>query len=108
MTNVNARLAKENIQRIRTLINHIEPQDTEIKLVSSEEDLIGSVKKLNQSIGIDLIVTAPLNNEINDTVYLGSVAGSLIKRTTIPVLVAPLDKIFNPPKRCYLLLKQER
>jgi nucleotide-binding universal stress UspA family protein len=62
MTNVNARLAKENIQRIRTLIDHIEPQDTEIKLVSSEEDLIGSVKKLNQSIGIDLIVTAPLNN----------------------------------------------
>ena len=36
MTNVNARLAKENIQRIRTLIDHIEPQDTEIKLVSSE------------------------------------------------------------------------
>ena len=82
MTNVNARLAKENIQRIRTLIDHIEPQDTEIKLVSSEEDLIGSVKKLNQSIGIDLIVTAPLNNEINDTVFLGRVTKSF----TSPVL----------------------
>ena len=105
MTNVNARLAKENIQRIRTLIDHIEPQDTEIKLVSSEEDLIGSVKKLNQSIGIDLIVTAPLNNEINDTVFLGRVAGSLIKRTTIPVLVAPLEKTFNPPKKMLLAFK---
>lgn len=106
MTNVNARLAKENTQRIRTLIEHIAPKDTDIKMVSSEKDLLGTVKRLDESIGLDLIVVAPLNNEINESVFLGRVAGSLIKRTTIPVLVAPLEKTFKAPKKMLLAFKK--
>jgi nucleotide-binding universal stress UspA family protein len=105
MTNLNARLAKENIQRIRTILDKIAVEDVEVKIIESEGDLIETVKKLKQTIGIDLIVTAPLNNEINDEVFLGRIAGSLIKRTTIPVLVAPLGKAFTPPKKMLLAFK---
>jgi len=105
MTNVNARLAKENIQRIRKMIDQVIPKKGKIKIVESERDLVGTIKKLDKSIGIDLIVTAPLNNEINEEVFLGEIAGSLIKRTDIPVLVAPFEKRFEPPKKMLLAFK---
>ncbi len=105
ITNVNARLAKENIQRIRNLIDQTGSKTSNIKIVESERDLIGTIKKLDQTIGIDLIITAPLNNEINDEVFLGRIAGSLIKRTDISVLVAPLEKCFDPPKKMLLAFK---
>ena len=38
-------------------------------------------------------------------VFLGRIAGSVIKRTEIPVLVAPLDKSFSPPERMLLAFK---
>ena len=105
LTNVKSRLEEENIQRIKTMVHQIAPKNDRIKIVSSEQDLIGTVKKMNQTIGLDLIVTAPLNNEINEAVFLGSIAGSLIKRTQVAVLVAPLEKKFIAPQRMLLAFK---
>ena len=103
--NVNARLAKENIRRIRNIIDQLVPKKSNIKIVESETDLLGTIKKLDQTIGIDLIITAPLNKEINDEIFLGPIAGSLIKRSDIPVLVAPIEKSFEPPKKMLLAFK---
>lgn len=105
ISNVSVRLAKEKINRIRILIDQLKSKTSNIKIVESELDLIGAIKKLDQNIGIDLIITAPLNNEINDEVFLGPIAGSLIKRLDIPVLVAPLDKSFEIPKKMLLAFK---
>jgi hypothetical protein len=77
----------------------------QIKIVRSEQDLIGSIKKLNKTIGLDLIVTAALNNDVNNDVFLGKIAGSMIKRTSIPVLVAPLGTPFKAPKKMLLAFK---
>ena len=85
ISNVSLRLAKEKIERIRILINQVKPKASNIKIVESELDLIGAIKKLDLNIGIDLIITASLNNEINNEVLLGPIAGSLIKRLDIPV-----------------------
>ena len=105
ISNVSLRLAKEKSERIRILINQVKPKASNIKIVESELDLIGAIKKLDQNIGIDLIITASLNNEINNEVFLGPIAGSLIKRLDIPVLVAPLNKGFKPPKKMLLAFK---
>jgi hypothetical protein len=87
------------------MVSMASPKGNQIKIVSSERDFIGTIKNLDKTIGLDLIVTAPLNNEINDEVFLGRIAGSVIKRTEIPVLVAPLDKSFSPPERILLAFK---
>ena len=105
LTNINARFEEDNIKRIKTMVSKASPKGNPIKIVSSERDLIGTIKNLDKTIGLDLIVTAPLNNEINDEVFLGRIAGSVIKRTEIPVLVAPLDKSFSPPERMLLAFK---
>ena len=81
------------------MVDNLNSNVSNIKIIESKGDLIDSIKKLNKNIGIDLIITAPLNNEINDELFLGPVAGSLIKRTNIPVLVAPYQKnLFHPKK----------
>lgn len=105
MSNVSARIEADNLKRIRTLVSSTPHKKNSIKIVSSERDLIGSIKKLDKTVGLDLIVVAPLNNEINDEVFLGRIAGSMIKRTQIPVLVAPLEKSFQIPEKLLLAFK---
>ena len=105
LSNLNARLEKENEERIKKMVARIATKKDQIKIVSSERDLVGTIKKLDQELGLDLIVTGPLNNEINESVFLGKIAGSMIKRTQVPILIAPLNKTFTPSKKMLLAFK---
>lgn len=105
LTNVKAKLEEEYHLKLKNMVKEIAPKPKNIKIVSSNRDLLGTIIKLNDTIGLDLIVTAPLNNEINDEVFLGPIAGSIIKRTKVPVLVAPVEKSFKPPKRMLMAFK---
>ena len=66
LSNVNARLEVENVQRIKKMVASITTKKDKVKIVSSEQDLVGTIRKLDQDLGLDLIVTGPLNNEINE------------------------------------------
>jgi nucleotide-binding universal stress UspA family protein len=105
LSNVSARIEEDNLKQIRALVAKTPYKKNLIKLVSSERDLIGTIKNLDKTIGLDLIIVSPLNNEINEEVFLGRIAGSMIKRTQIPVLVAPLEKPFKVPERLLLAFK---
>jgi len=105
LSNVNARLEIKNVQRIKKMVATITTKKDQVKIVSSERDLVGTIRKLDQELGLDLIVTGPLNNEINEAVFLGKIAGSMIKRTQVPVIIAPLDKTFTPSKKMLLAFR---
>ena len=105
LSNVNARLEIKNVQRIKKMVASITTKKDQVKIVSSERDLAGTIRKLDQELGLDLIVTGPLNNEINEAVFLGKIAGSMIKRTQVPVIIAPLDKTFTPSKKILLAFR---
>ena len=105
LSNVNSRLEIKNIQRIKKMVASITTKKDQVKIVSSERDLVGTIRKLDQELGLDLIVTGPLSNEINEAVFLGKIAGSMIKRTEVPVIIAPLDKTFTPSKKMLLAFR---
>lgn len=105
LSNLNARLEIKNVQRIKKMVATITTKKDQVKIVSSERDLVGTIRKLDQELGLDLIVTGPLNNEINEAVFLGKIAGSMIKRTQVPVIIAPLDKTFTPSKKILLAFR---
>ena len=105
LSNVNARLEIKNVQRIKKMVATITTKKDQVKIVSSERDLVGTIRKLDQELGLDLIVTGPLSNEINEAVFLGKIAGSMIKRTQVPVIIAPLDKTFTPSKKMLLAFR---
>ena len=105
LSNINARLETKNVRRIKKMVASITTKKDQVKIVSSECDLVGTIRKLDQELGLDLIVTGPLNNEINEAVFLGKIAGSMIKRTQVPVIIAPLDKTFTPSKKMLLAFR---
>ena len=105
LSNINARLETKNVRRIKKMVESITTKKAQVKIVSSERDLVGTIRKLDQELGLDLIVTGPLNNEINEAVFLGKIAGSMIKRTQVPVIIAPLDKTFTPSKKMLLAFR---
>ena len=105
LSNLNARLEIKNVQRIKKMVATITTKKDQVKIVSSERDLVGTIRKINQELGLDLIVTGPLSNEINEAVFLGKIAGSMIKRTQVPVIIAPLDKTFTPSKKILLAFR---
>lgn len=105
MQNVHALAEDKNFERIKSLAQSNNPQQVPVKVLRSQQDLIGSLKKLHTQMGIDLIVVAPLNNDMHEKVFLGRIAGSVIKRTEIPVWVAPLEKAFIPSQKMVLALK---
>ena len=63
INNVKTRFAKDDKQRIKSMVDNLNLNITNINIVESQGDLIDSIKKLNKSIGIDLIITAPLTGQ---------------------------------------------
>ena len=96
INNVKSRFADKSKQKIKSMVDNLNSNVSNINIMKSQGDFIDSTKKLNKSIGVDLVITVPLSNEINDEMFLGPVARSLIKRTNIPVLAAPYQKQFIP------------
>ncbi len=105
MINIKARLEDENYHRIVEMVSDIGESAKEIKIVRSKSDLIGTIKELHRTLGLDLIVVASLSNDMDNEIFLGPISGSIIKRTTIPVLVAPLGKSFQPPSNILMAFK---
>ena len=105
ISNIKARLEEENQSRIQQMIKKLKSSKKEVKVVKSNADLLETIKKLDQRIGLDLIVVPPYSNDIDETIFLGSTAGSIIKKTDIPVWVAPIGKAFEPPKNMLLAFK---
>ena len=105
MQNIHALAEEKNVARIKTLAQSNNPQAVPVKILRSQQDLVGSIKNLNAQVGLDLIVVAPRNNDMHEKVFLGRIAGSLIKRTDIPVWVAPLEQAFMPTTKMLLALK---
>jgi len=105
ISNFKARMEQENQLRIQEMIKQMSPATKEVQMVKSNADLIGTIKQLDRKIGLDLIVIPPYSNDIDETIFLGSTAGSIIKRTEVPVWVAPIGQTFAPPKKMLMAFK---
>ena len=92
---------------LKVFIATMNKGDVPVKLVQQRgTGLVETVRTLHKNIGLDLIVVAPYSNKINDTVFLGPVSGSMIKRTSIPVWVAPISAEHTAPKQFLLAFKR--
>ncbi len=105
--NIKSLMHQKSDDRIKGLIATMNKGDVPVKLVQQRgTGLVETVWALHKNIGLDLIVVAPYSNKINDTVFLGPVSGSMIKRTSIPVWVAPISAAYTAPKQFLLAFKR--
>jgi nucleotide-binding universal stress UspA family protein len=105
--NIKSLLHKKSDDRIKQLIAEVNTSIAPVKLVEQTgKELVEMVRQLDVQIGLDLIVVSPYSNNINDEVFLGTVSGSMIKKTSIPVWVAPIASEYKTPKRFLLAFKR--
>jgi len=106
IANVKGILQEKSLQRIKAVVETVDRKGFDIQFVAQNGDLLSAVRSLDRKVHLDLIVVTPQNNDISDEVFLGKVAGSLIKRTEVPVLVAPIKSTFTPPKKVLWAFKK--
>ena len=82
MVNVNAIIERETNLYLRTMVNAVDRKNVNVKLISSKGGVIESVEAIDNEIGVDLIIVGAKSNSIKEEVFLGSTAGSLVKKTT--------------------------
>ena len=94
--NMNEIIERETNLYMRSVVNLVNTDGVDIKLIAAKGSAVDSIKAINSEIGIDLIVLGPKSNSIKDDVFLGSTSGSIIKQTEIPALVIPESYTFSP------------
>ena len=99
IANLKGILKEKTLNHVKEVIQQVDRKGLDIQYVAQNGDLISAVRSLDRKVHLDLIVVTPQNNDISDEVFLGKVAGSLIKRTEVPVLVAPIHASFSTPKK---------
>jgi len=92
-------------QQLDTCIQSVDTKNVRVQSLPLEgDDIQESIELLHQKLHIDLVILAPQGLSINETLYLGEHAGTVVKRTQIPVLIVPVktatfkeeDAIINP------------
>lgn len=94
--NVDAILERESNLYLRSVISSVDRKSLDIKLISAKGDVLDSIASVHKEIGIDLIVMGPKSNSIKEEAFLGSTTGSVVKQSSIPILIVPESYVFKP------------
>ncbi|MBT5920603.1 MAG: universal stress protein, partial [Flavobacteriaceae bacterium] len=105
LMNVSEKVAQQNKAHLLEVIGKVDPKGLEIKIVTYNGSVVEGVKAIDKELGIDLIIMAPRQNDIQDIYYLGPTSGSIIKRTNIPTLIVPKKAVFKPFKNVLTAFK---
>ena len=105
MVNVDAIIQRETNLYLRTMVNAVDRKNVDVKLIAAKGSVVESVEAIDKELGIDLIIVNAKSNSIKEEVFLGSTAGSLVKKTNIPVLSVPSGYKFEPIKNVLLAFK---
>ncbi|WP_299054894.1 universal stress protein [uncultured Polaribacter sp.] len=95
MKNVTAIIERETNLYLRTMVGAVQRKNVDIKLISSKGSVVESVEAIDTEIGIDLIIVGAKSNSMKEEVFLGSTAGSLVKKTNLPILTVPENYVFS-------------
>ena len=105
MVNMSAIIERETNLYLRAIVKSVDRKKVDIKLISSKGSVIESVEAVDHEIGIDLIIVGAKSNSIKEEVFLGSTAGSIVKKTNLPVLTVPEAYIYKPINTILLAFK---
>ena len=105
MVNMTAIIERETKLYLKTMVRAVDTKNVDVKLISSQGSVLDSAEAIDNEIGVDLIIVGAKSNSIKDGVFLGTTAGSLVKRSNLPVLTIPEDYVYKPVKSILLAFK---
>lgn len=96
MINVDEILERESNLYLRSVIKASDRKGIDISLISARGNVLDSIASIDAELGVDLIVMGPKSNSIKEEAFLGHTSGSVVKKSSIPVLIVPEGYVFKP------------
>lgn len=104
--NIDHLLQKDSKEILKSHLNNVQVKNVEI--ISSTlkgHSIIDTLKQLIKLLNIDLIITSTKNDMADKSIFIGKIAGNIIKDTEVPVLVIPTNTTFRSISKILMTLK---
>lgn len=105
LKNLDAILEEDSTNELNDILSKVDRKGVEIASASIKGKVIDSIEALAEYINADLIVSSAKPLSKDETLYLGKVPGSLVKDTSIPVLVVPSQYRYKDFTKVLMALK---
>jgi nucleotide-binding universal stress UspA family protein len=103
---IDAILQIDSDKELQDVLSKVDKKNIEIISKSIKgHDIINSIDRISKQLDIDLIISSAKNISVNKKVYLGKVAGGIIKNTDLPILIIPSNYSFNPINKVLMAVK---
>ena len=105
LKNIDAVLQEDAKNHMQDVLNSVDNRGIEVSISSVRGDVLDSIKALSKHLEIDLIVSSAKCISKDETLYLGKVAGSLVKDIDVPVLIVPAQYRFKSISKILMAIK---
>ncbi len=104
--NMDNLLQKDSKEILKNHLNNVHIKNVEV--VSSTlkgHSIIDTLKQLIKLLNIDLIITSTKNDMADESIFIGKIAGNIIKDTEAPILVIPTKAKFRAISKILMTIK---
>ncbi len=105
MKNIDTILQEDSDKELKAILKEIDTKGVEVISKSIKGDVIDSIERVAKQLKVDLIISSAKSISTDEKVYLGRIAGGLIKNTDIPVLIVPKEYKFKKISKLLLTIK---
>jgi nucleotide-binding universal stress UspA family protein len=105
MKNIDVVLEQDSEQELKEILAKVDRKGVELISKSIKGNVIDSIERVAKQLNIGLIISSAKSISVDDEIYLGKIAGGLIKKTNIPVLVIPKKYQFKKVSKIMMAIK---
>ncbi|MCK0130212.1 universal stress protein [Flavobacteriaceae bacterium F08102] len=102
---MDALLADDSDAELQAVLKAVDTKGVEIISKSVKGSISDSIERIAKQIKVDLIISSTKSVSTNEKVFLGKIAGGLIKQTDLPILFVPRNYVFKPIQKVMMALK---
>ena len=105
LKNISPLLEEETKKELVETLNKVDKKGVEVTMVSLKGKILDSIKLIAKELHIDLIISSAKSISRDETLFLGNVAGSLVKDTKLPILIIPSQYRFKPVSKILMAIR---
>lgn len=103
---MNLVLEEDSNKELDDILKRVNTKGVQVIAKSIEGgNVMDTIKRIAQQLEVDLIISSAKSISRDDKVFLGKIAGSLIKFTSIPVLIVPKNYKFKKISNVLMAIK---
>jgi len=104
--NMDHLLKKDSEEILKSHLSSVNVKNVEIiSNTLKGHSIIDTLKQLIKLLNIDLIIASTKNDVSDESIFIGKIAGNIIKDTEAPVLIIPSNATFRPISKILMTIK---